>query len=166
MCFHKICKALRMTFGLKVKIKTFPSLFQGGDLGVSIGFENQLLQVAKSPSVWHLLPHLDNGIVGVWCERLLAVLTLLIYYLKLDDHGLLQNARLGHLILNGDLHTDSHSMFLSPNKSSIHQPDVFAKASDFLQTDSQQLSGLWLTVRPWRLVVPFAIPAALKHHFS
>ncbi len=141
--------------------------------------------------MWHLLPHLDNGIVGMWCERpepshpfsttqpieapqetgnkseqnpfvahrqsniryddmnihsiprtqLLAVLTLLIYYLKLDDHGLLQNARLSHLcqiscltqrqreqtptgisielnwcccrlILNCDLHTDSHRMFL------------------------------------------------------
>lgn len=95
---------------------------------MSVVLQDQLFEVAKGPPVSDLLADLDCGLEGVRCKGLLTLLALLIYYLKLDNHSLLQNARIRDLLLHCDFDPDTARMLLRPNERGVHEPDILANA--------------------------------------
>mmetsp|Transcript_22929 Transcript_22929/g.54135 ORF Transcript_22929/g.54135 Transcript_22929/m.54135 type:complete len:372 (-) Transcript_22929:72-1187(-) len=164
MGLNKVSEALCVALGLEEEVEALARLLQRCDLGVGVALEDELLQVAEGPSVWHLLPHLDDSVVSMGRERLLAIFTLLVDDLEFDNHCLLKDAGLRHLFLHGDLHSYPHGVLLGPDESSINKPDFFADASNLLQTNAQQLPRLGLAGGPAWLVVPTTVAASLEHH--
>mmetsp|Transcript_49442 Transcript_49442/g.137446 ORF Transcript_49442/g.137446 Transcript_49442/m.137446 type:complete len:218 (+) Transcript_49442:1087-1740(+) len=150
----------------KVEVEAFACLLQRQDLIVRIILEDELLQVAESAPVRHLLPDLDDGVEGVRGEGPLALLALLVDHLELHDHRLLQNAGVGHLLLHCDLHPDALGVLLRPDEGGIHQPHFLAQATDALEANAQEFARLGLALRPPRPVVPLAVAALLEHHLS
>ena len=107
---------LCMTLGLKVEVQTFPGLFQRGDLGgsipcvtspspitdtwgellgMSVGFENQLLQVAESPD-GSLAVHIVRAESSVRIKALYFHLVL-VWHFATSNHQNLFNKKHVHL---------------------------------------------------------------------
>jgi len=129
-CGDKVRKALCMAFLLEVKIQALPCLLQRNDLRVGVMFQDHLFQVAKCPSVRYFLSHLHHCVEKVRSERPLALLALLVHNCKLDNHGLLQNGRVGNLFLYCEFHPYSHGVLLCPDEGSVNKPNFFAKAAN------------------------------------
>mmetsp|Transcript_139414 Transcript_139414/g.347629 ORF Transcript_139414/g.347629 Transcript_139414/m.347629 type:complete len:232 (-) Transcript_139414:45-740(-) len=163
---NKVREALCMAPLCEMEIQAFWRLLQRNHFAMRVVLEDELLQQAQSSAVRDFLPHLHDGVPRMRRKGPLAILTLLVYNLELHDHGLLQYAGSGHLLLHCDLDTDAHGVLLGPNERGINKPHVLADALDTLEAQTQQFPRLWLGFCPWGPVVPATIPASRQSDLS
>jgi len=123
-----------MTSLREMEIQALPAFLQGHNLVMRIVLHDKLFQIEECSSVCHLLSHLRYCIEGVRCERLLAVIALLVYDLELHHHGLLQHARILYLLLHCEFNFHTLGVLFCPYERSIDEPDFFSQAFDPLQT--------------------------------